>query len=207
MFGISLPSPAQIFKSPAIMLTGGALSPLLSAAVVKPATVNNAVVAGVKQSVSFSTGGIIGGTSGVIDFSKRQPGWVRRLGATGTNSLRGGLSNPTIRTSAIVVATYFGGSYLLSGSGGATAGTITATATPAAATGIFGTGMTTGSTVADGLIGGAATKAAAKAAARAIAPAPSAPKSTLPATAPGKAVTPSQAGLGLLGVLSLLLMI
>lgn len=112
-----------------------AISPKLAAPLISEGAtaihvnIKDAAVGAARQSTSFATGGIIGGDSGVVDFSSVQPGWVKRLGATGTNSLQGGFNNDTLRKSAAALTLWYGGGALL-GEGGATAG-----ATEAAATG------------------------------------------------------------------------
>lgn len=76
------------------------------------------ISAGIKHPISGATGGLVGGQGGISSYNKIVPGWMQKMGASTNNSLRGGLSNPTVRDSALAVAAYFGGEAAFGGSGG-----------------------------------------------------------------------------------------
>ena len=58
-----------------------------------------------ENALSFSTGGILGGSGGVINWGDGSG--VGPLGATTTNSLQGGWNNRTLKTSAMAIASYY----------------------------------------------------------------------------------------------------
>lgn len=102
------------------------------------------ITAGIKHPISAATGGLIGGRGGISSFTKIQPGWMQRMGATSNNSLRGGLSNPTVRNSALAAAAYFGGEAAFGGTGGAATAADAGAAAPVDMSGITGMGAGTG---------------------------------------------------------------
>ena len=102
-----------------------------------------------RHPVSSSTGGLIGGSSGVIDFSNFSKG-----AGVKNNSLTGGLSNKNNSYGAQIMALYLGGEYL-SGDSGATSTYGTAGSDTAA--GMGGQSLVSGQTTGVGEVGTSAT--------------------------------------------------